>query len=427
MRQYFIRHLRRSPSLLIAAAFSLLISISTTIFASDYTVQSVPNPMTFHGSYVSNPDKVFSPVEESAINAEIVKIEKSTSAEISVVALRSIGASDINEFANKLFNFWGVGKKNKNNGVLLLIVIDRHLWKIETGYGLEGVLPDIICKRIGTETLVPQFKAGKYGDGVLSALFRIGSYIRGEATAESSNGADSSISEKGENGFVIVLIIFAFYMFTTVLGAFLLYRSFNKTIKKSDCSPTAYNQLIKYTKASSMCALIAGLLIPGIILLVWLFITLKKLRNRPRISQKNGKPMHKLSEAEEDKFLNKGQILEEKLKSQDYDVWVTDNEDDVLVISYTNDATHYHKCSSCQCIADKLVKVVTVKKATTSHTGKDECSYRCLNCGIERTVFEITPIITYSSGSSGSGSSSSSGGSSFGGGSSGGGGASGSW
>jgi uncharacterized protein len=175
-----------------------------------------------------------------------------------------------------------------------------------------------------------------------------------------------------------------------------------------------------------MWPLIAGLLIPGVVLLVWLVITLKKLRNKPRFSHKNGKPMHKLSEAEEDKFLSKGQILEEKLKSQDYDVWVTDNEDDILVISYTNDATHYHKCLSCQCIADKVVKVVTVKEATTSHTGRDECSYRCLNCGIERTVLETTPIITYSSSSSGSSSSSSSG-SSFGGGSSGGGGASGSW
>jgi Beta-propeller domains of methanol dehydrogenase type len=383
--------------------------------------------MTLYGSYVSNPDKVFSSAEETAINAKIVKIEKSTTAEIAVVALHSIGISDINEFANKLFNFWGIGKKNKNNGVLLLIVIDRHLWKIETGYGLEGVLPDIVCKRIGTGLLVPRFKAGKYGDGVLFAVGRIGLYIMGEATAESSNSEDSSVSEKRENGNLIVFIIFAFYMFVTVLGAFLIYRSFNKTIKKSDYSPTAYNQLIKYTKASSMCALIAGLLISGIILSVWLFITLRKLRNRPRISQKNGKPIYKLSEAEEDKFLSKGQILEEKLKSQDYDVWVTDNNDDVLVISYANAATHYHKCASCQCIADKLVKVVTVKKATTSHTGKDECSYRCLNCGIERTVLEITPIITYSSGSSGSGSSSSSGGSSFGGGSSGGGGASGSW
>jgi uncharacterized protein len=343
-----------------------------------------------------------------------------------VVALHSIGASDINEFANKLFNFWGIGKKSKNNGLLLLVVMDRHLWKIETGYGLEGVLPDIVCKRIGTGLLVPHFKSGKYGDGVLVAIDRIGSYIKGEATTETSNSADSSIPEKPESGTLIILIIFSFYMFGTVLGAFLLYRFFNKTIKKSDYSPTAYNQLIKYTKASYMWPLIAGLLIPGVVLLVWLVITLKKLRNKPRFSHKNGKPMHKLSEAEEDKFLSKGQILEEKLKSQDYDVWVTDNEDDILVISYANDATHYHKCLSCQCIADKVVKVVTVKEATTSHTGRDECSYRCLNCGIERTVLETTPIITYSSSSSGSSSSSSSG-SSFGGGSSGGGGASGSW
>lgn len=64
------------------------LSLYTIASAADYTFQFVPNPMTIHGSYVSNPDKGFSPVEESAINAEIVKIEKSTSAEIAVVALR---------------------------------------------------------------------------------------------------------------------------------------------------------------------------------------------------------------------------------------------------------------------------------------------------------------------------------------------------
>jgi len=419
--------MRRAPSLFIATAFSLLINLSSITLASDYTVPTVPNPMTLHGSYVSNPDTVFSPVEESAINAEIVKIEKTTSAEIAVVALRSIGASDINEFANELFNFWGVGKKNKNNGLLLLVVIDRHLWKIETGYGLEGVLPDIICKRIGTETLVPQFKAGKYGDGVLSSLFRIGSYIRGEPATEPSDKEDNSVSGNRENNTEIILIVFSFYMLGTMLCGFLLYRVFKNKIKRSDSPAGAYNHLNKYTKASFRVCFIAGLLIPGIILSIWLKITLKKLRNRPRISQKNGKPMHKLSEAEEDKFLNKGQILEEKLKSLDYDVWVTDNEDDVLVISYANDATHYQKCSSCQFVADTAVNVVTIKKATASHTGKNQCVYRCANCGIERTILVTIPIITYSSGSSGSGSSSSSGGSSFGGGSSGGGGASGSW
>lgn len=413
-------------------ALSLLLFISlNVIFASDYTLTTVPNPMKAYGEFISNPDNVLSQAQEDSINAVITNIEKSTTAEIAVVVINSIGESDPNEFANKFFEFWGIGKKNKDNGLLLLVVTGTHSWKIETGYGLEGTLPDIVCHRIGLETLVPNFRAGNYGGGILSGVELIGRYIEGNSMVNSINNTDDIAEGKHSKDILLVVLLLTLYMFLTSVGSYFFYRYFKKIINKAESPEDAYNSLGPYTKGSHTGALIAAFLIPGAILCLWLFLTHKKLRTMPRLSKKNGKPMHMLSEAEEDTFLSSGQILEEKLKSKNYDVWITDNKDDVLVIDYKNAATSFGRCSSCQFITEKLVDVVTVKKATTPRAGQDKCTYRCLQCNNERTVLEKVPRITSSTSSprtssiGNSDSSSSSG--SFGGGRSGGGGASGKW
>jgi uncharacterized protein len=71
------------------------------------------------------------------------------------------------DFATELFNFWGIGKKGKDNGLLLLVVIGQRRWEFEVGYGLEGTLPDATMRRIG-EALPPYFKKGDYGPGILA-------------------------------------------------------------------------------------------------------------------------------------------------------------------------------------------------------------------------------------------------------------------
>jgi uncharacterized protein len=414
--------------------YFLLLGFHLTL-ATEYTVATVPNPMKTNGSFVSNPDKILSMVEENSINTKITVIEKKTTAEIAVVVVNSIGDSDPNEFANKLFELWGIGKKKKDNGLLLLVVTDRHLWKIETGYGLEGILPDIICHKIGAQILVPNFKSGNYGQGVLSGIEQIGGYIKGDSAVNSNTITNTDTESIPDS---IIMILFCLYMLLTVGGSYSFYHYFfKKIINKAESPDAAYNNLQSYTRGPIIGALIAAFLVPGAILCLWLVVTRKKLRAMPRVSKKNGKPMHRLTEAEEDKFLSSGQILEEKLKSRDYDVWVTDDEDDVVIINYLENATNYTQCSSCQFVTDHLIKVVTIKKATTSRAGQQKCFYKCLQCSNEREALEKIPRISSSSsssyysssgfGSAGENSSFGSSSGSFGGGRSGGGGAEGKW
>lgn len=160
---------------LISLFFILLFQFSgPSLFAQEsYTVQTVPNPKTADNTWVSDPASKLSSDDRQRINALINSVEDGTTAEIAVVILPSIGEQVPKDFAVELFNTWGIGKKGKDNGLLLLIVLDQRRWEFETGYGLEGDLPDATLKRIGENKLVPGLRANRMGDGIYDALVAV--------------------------------------------------------------------------------------------------------------------------------------------------------------------------------------------------------------------------------------------------------------
>ena len=95
-------------------------------------------------------------------------VEQETGGEMVVVTIDELPNDySIETFATELFEVWGIGKKEKNNGVLLLISKNDRAFRIETGYGVEGILPDLLVNRIAKAYLVPNFKRGDYDNGVL--------------------------------------------------------------------------------------------------------------------------------------------------------------------------------------------------------------------------------------------------------------------
>ena len=76
-----------------------------------------------------------------------------------MVAVGSIGEQDLESFSNELFARWGIGQKENNNGVLVLFVLDQRKIRFEVGYGMEGILPDAVCKRIQSQ-YVTRFQEG---------------------------------------------------------------------------------------------------------------------------------------------------------------------------------------------------------------------------------------------------------------------------
>ena len=122
--------------------------------------------------------------ETAQLEQKLVAFNDSTSTQIAVVMMQSTGFYDISEYAVQLYNKWGIGQKDKNNGVLILIAKEDRKVFINTGYGIEGVLPDILCKRIVDRDILPNFKLNNYYEGIDAATNSIMSIVNGEYTAD---------------------------------------------------------------------------------------------------------------------------------------------------------------------------------------------------------------------------------------------------
>lgn len=131
--------------------------------AQSYRVEDVPDPKAGPSwNYVSNPDHYLDKNSVQTVNALLKQVEDSTTAQIAVVVLHSIGDASPKQFAIDLFNTWKIGQAGKDNGLLILMLIDQRRMEFETGKGMEGIMPDIVCKHIQEQYMVPYAKEGDY-------------------------------------------------------------------------------------------------------------------------------------------------------------------------------------------------------------------------------------------------------------------------
>ncbi|MET7001599.1 TPM domain-containing protein [Chitinophaga defluvii] len=150
-----------------------------------FSVKDVPDPKQMDGGYISNPDNLLSASAVANINASLSSLDQEGRAQVAVVLLRTIAEHDPRDFAHELFNYWKIGDKEKNNGLLILMVEDQRKLVFETGYGLEGDMPDILCFRIQQEYMIPHIRNGEvdaaFMQGVESviALLHTGNYVLG--------------------------------------------------------------------------------------------------------------------------------------------------------------------------------------------------------------------------------------------------------
>ena len=152
---------------LLAPLLLLLSSQSQAQVESDTLLESL-KPQ----GYVSDYAGVMNANLRRSLEGRLRELEQKTSAQIAVVALRSLKGGEIRDFANRLFERWGVGRKGRDNGVLILASLeDRKIW-VEVGYGLEGILPDARVGRILDQAVLPEFRHGRHGGGLArGALF----------------------------------------------------------------------------------------------------------------------------------------------------------------------------------------------------------------------------------------------------------------
>ncbi len=402
----------------------IIILAATATLSAQYTVETVPNPNT-NGWFVANPDDIISQETVDELNSIIETTHNAGEVQVAVVVLNSIGEKVPKEFANELFNYWGVGDASTNNGLLILLVLDQRTVSFETGYGIEESLTDLECYDIQQEFMIPYFKENKYGLGLIEGTkAAIEEASGGSALSENRpSNYDNDYGESSEDDEVALYIFIGFFV---LVYFYMLYYYTNKYIKalKQTRKETDLHANYKTLYPHSNFVLAIFFPLPFIFIVIFTHIKLKKLRNTPRISS-TGKIMHRLDEQADDEYLDAGNVLEEQLKSVDYDVWVTDDRDEIIVLDYKRKFSKYSECPKCDYITYYLVYDKVIKPATTKSTGTGEKKYFCKYCGYSKISTYTIPMESPSGGSSSGGSSG--GGGSWGGGSSGGGGASSSW
>ena len=181
--------------------------------------QNVPRPIGWVNDFANvidkgNADKLSSLIEE---------VEQKTTTEIAVVTINSIAPYGEKEYARVLFDSWKPGKKGKDNGVLVFLAVKEKRWRIETGYGVEGILPDGLCGEIGRNYMTPYFKEGNYGEGLYQGIRAIASIIAKDAHVTFATlGNFEEITPEGQSSSTIpnssaAVIIFVFIVVMIVL------------------------------------------------------------------------------------------------------------------------------------------------------------------------------------------------------------------
>ncbi|WP_158828918.1 TPM domain-containing protein [Mucilaginibacter lacusdianchii] len=172
--------------------------------------------MCFAQEFPSKPDSpvadftnTLSADEKQRLEQKLMGFEDSTSTQIAVVIIKSVGDYDISQYGTLLIRNWGIGQKGKNNGVLILVALNDRKVTIQTGYGVEGSLTDAATQQIIQKDLKPNFREGNYFAGLDAATDHVIQAVKGEfkADAKPKRRARDNGDGGGSSGIIIIIIV----------------------------------------------------------------------------------------------------------------------------------------------------------------------------------------------------------------------------
>ncbi|MDP4281122.1 MAG: TPM domain-containing protein [Bacteroidota bacterium] len=168
--------------------------------------QDIPDPQV-PPKLVNDFAGIISSGNKDRLESMLVSFNDSTSTQIVVVTVKSLNGYDKNDFAQRLGQKWGIGQKGKNNGVIIIVkpkyAEEPGEVSIQTGYGLEGVLPDVTCKRIVDNEMIPHFREDDYTGGIEAAVKVIMAITHGEYTSDQYNKR----TEEHPYGYLVPIIV----------------------------------------------------------------------------------------------------------------------------------------------------------------------------------------------------------------------------
>ena len=193
----------------------LLLLGSLSLQAKEYTIKEIPMVhLQDRTRYVSNPDGILSSSAVATMDSILYALEEKTGIQTLVVAVTGIEGGDCFDFAYRLGKEMGVGQKERDNGLVVLLSTDERCIQFATGYGLEGVLPDAICKRIQNRYMVQHLGKDDWNTGMVEGIRAINGYLDGSMENIDNEEADNTPL------FIIMGVIFGSFVLIVIIVIF---------------------------------------------------------------------------------------------------------------------------------------------------------------------------------------------------------------
>ena len=171
----FKRRFSNTLTVVLVSAIFLFLTPQTSFSQNNF-----PKPK----GYVSDFSNVIPAAVEQKISTICLELQQKTGSQIAVVSVETVGDEYYTEYANKLFEAWGIGQRGKENGVLLFNTIKERRFRLEVGYGLEDVIPDGLAGEIRDNYVFPYFRKDDYGNGFLAGTLAVASIVAKSAGVE---------------------------------------------------------------------------------------------------------------------------------------------------------------------------------------------------------------------------------------------------
>lgn len=159
---------------------SLIPFFTALLLTSQLTLAALVDVPSFSARVVDL-TQTLSTAEQTALESKLKTFEEAKGSQIAVLIVPTTQPEAIEQFAIRVVDQWKVGRKEIDDGLLILIAKDDRKMRIEVGYGLEGAIPDLYAKRIITETMTPYFKRGDFAGGIDAAVNQVIGLIEGES------------------------------------------------------------------------------------------------------------------------------------------------------------------------------------------------------------------------------------------------------
>jgi len=169
-----------------------------------------PAPAQYFNDYA----KIINPATAQELNAKLEQFERDSSNQLVVAIFTKMQSdSSIDDYAQRIYQAWKIGQKAKNNGALLLVFVQDHKMRIQTGYGLEGAMPDVICKRILDDAIAPLFKQNDFNGGMTAGVNAMMAAAKGEYKGTGRTHSEQQAGTTSGWTFLVILIVFILFAY----------------------------------------------------------------------------------------------------------------------------------------------------------------------------------------------------------------------